>query len=202
MNLNKTIDKKNACPNCLRPKGQCICTKVNSLDTRLTVLILQYPREQHKLLNSARLVNMALPNSVLRVGLSWPNLNRAAGKKVENGKWGVLYLGSTAQSDKPLEVLSSKKKPLEEIPQFEGFIALDGTWKQAKSLWWRNAWLLKLKRIVLNPDFTSMRSQVKREALSTAEAVALALRHLGEPAEICDSLFAQYETLIIQPNMV
>jgi len=33
----------------------------------------------------------------------------------------------------------------------EGIVALDGTWAQAKTMWWRNAWLLKLKRSGASP---------------------------------------------------
>ena len=31
----------------------------------------------------------------------------------------------------------------------KGIIVLDGTWSQAKALWWRNPWLLKLRRAIL-----------------------------------------------------
>ena len=32
----------------------------------------------------------------------------------------------------------------------KGIVVFDGTWAQAKTLWWRNAWVLKARRLVLN----------------------------------------------------
>src|SRR4051794_40730826 len=89
---NQKIDKNEACGNCLRPAQQCICGKVQAFPTRLRVLILQHPQEKLKLWNSSRLANMSLSNSVLRVGLSWPNLRKAAGLETEPRKWAALYL--------------------------------------------------------------------------------------------------------------
>jgi DTW domain-containing protein YfiP len=63
-------------------------------------------------------------------------------------------------------------------------VLLDGSWSEAKTLWWRNPWLLKLRRIVLNPrqrsHFGRLRREPRREALSTLEAAALLLRALDE----------------------
>ena len=60
----------------------------------------------------------------------------------------------------------------------EGLVLLDGTWSQAKTLWWRNPWLLKLHRLVLNPPAPArldrLRREPRRDALSTLEAAALA----------------------------
>ena len=37
------------------------------------------------------------------------------------------------------------------LQRLDGIVLLDGSWKEAKTLWWRNPWLLKLHRIVLDP---------------------------------------------------
>lgn len=61
----------------------------------------------------------------------------------------------------------------------EGVIVLDGTWSQAKALWWRNAWMLKCRRLILNPNspsrYGNLRKEPRRDALSTIEAAALLL---------------------------
>ena len=90
----KKIDKKDACPECLRPIEQCFCSTVIPAHTSLRVLILQHPQEQYKLLNSARLAHAALDNSVMRVGLSWRNFAHALGEEANPKEWGVLYLKS------------------------------------------------------------------------------------------------------------
>ena len=99
----------------------------------------------------------------------------------------------------PWKFLIKKKSRLLPIAPFKGLVAIDGSWKQAKTLWWRNPWLLRLNRVTLNPMHRSLRAQVKREGLSTIEAVALALECLGEEKSISAYLIEQYETLIIKP---
>jgi DTW domain-containing protein YfiP len=164
------------------------------------VLVLQHPQEQFKLLNSARLAGKALGNSVVRVGLSWRNFKHALGEEADPKQWGALYLKPNHESAEALEIFDAKKRPVRPAPRLQGIVAIDGSWKQAKALWWRNPWLLKLNRITLNPQSLSLRTQVKREGLSTIEAVALALECLGEDKSIGAYLMDHYEKLIIKPN--
>jgi DTW domain-containing protein YfiP len=81
-----------------------------------------------------------------------------------------------------------------------GIVLLDGTWSQAKTLWWRNPWLLRLHRIVLDPPLPArlgrLRREPRREALSTIEAAALALRHLESGPQAADALIAALDGMI------
>lgn len=190
------IDKHKTCPNCYRLIENCFCDKVKKFETNIKVIILQHPQEQYKLLNSARLAHLALSSSKILVGLSWPNFKYVAGENELPSQWGILYLKGKSGSEKPIEVFNRKKKPTDDSLQLKGIIALDGSWKQAKTLWWRNPWFLKLNRITLNPDHPSLRNQTKHEGLCTIEAIALALQSLGEKIEISQSLRDQYENLI------
>jgi DTW domain-containing protein len=160
------------------------------LKTKLHVLILQHPQEPDKELGSARLAHQALENSTLRIGLSWPNLSKALGRPAVQGNWGVLYLGGKAESAK-LKHAELFKLPL-----------LDGTWAQAKTMWWRNPWLLKLKRIALNPSrrslYGSLRREPRRECLSTIESIAEALDAMGEDPQVGQTLRAEFAELLGQ----
>jgi DTW domain-containing protein YfiP len=93
------------------------------------------------------------------------------------------------------------------MKDIEGIVILDGTWSQAKTLWWRNPWVLKAKRLVLQPKrpsrYGSLRREPRREGLSTLEAAALALARIeGRPeieAEMTggfEKLLARYRTLL------
>ena len=163
------------------------------LKTKLHVLILQHPQEPDKELGSARIAHRALENSTLRIGLSWPNLSKALGRPAVHGNWGVLYLGGKAESAK-LKQTDFSKLPL------EGIVVLDGTWAQAKTMWWRNPWLLKLKRIALNPArrslYGSLRREPRRECLSTIESIAEALDALGEDPKVGEALRADFAELL------
>jgi DTW domain-containing protein YfiP len=192
------INKKDACPRCFRPLARCFCGKVSGLKNGPTVLILQHPQERYKLLNSAFLAHAMLDNSVLKVGLSWRNLSHALGRNADPKQWAVLYLKGHGKTHRPMEIFDNKKRSLSAFPSLEGLVVIDGSWKQAKALWWRNPWLLRLNRIMLNPKSASRRPQAKKEGLSTIEAVALALKCLGEDTAIPLALETHYADLIIK----
>lgn len=179
-------------------------TPIPRLSTQHHVLILQHPQEPDQALGTAALAHAALPESTLTIGLSWPNLKKALGYDVHPGNWAVLYLGSGIKGPIPARAPrpSSEAKSTPEIclvnkqgvplansaqvlSEVEGLVVLDGTWSQAKALWWRNAWLLKLRRAVLLPTRASLygplRKEPRRECLSTIESIALSLAALGEP---------------------
>jgi len=203
VNQDQRIPKSEACPDCLRPLTLCFCGKTKAFPTKLRVLILQHPAEKLKLWNSAMLAHKTLENSALRVGLSWPNLRKAAGVEIaEPGKWGVLFLKGKHRLEKPLNLFNRKEAPLEDASFLQGIVALDGSWKQAQALWWRNPWLLRLNRIALRPEEKSRRGQAKAAGMATIESIAQTLRLLGEESAVSEGLLRQYEELVVGPLSV
>jgi DTW domain-containing protein len=180
------------------------------IDNRLFVLILQHPQEKKETLATAAVTRAMLNRAELVVGLSWPNLARALGRSLDPKRWAVLYLGSArpASLGDQREVLALDRRGEPATDQeamlrgLDGVVVLDGTWKEAKTLWWRNPWLLKLRRLVLNPHHKSrygrIRREPRREALSTLEAVALLLRHLDGGPEIEAILLGALDRLIAE----
>jgi DTW domain-containing protein YfiP len=180
------------------------------IDNRLFVLILQHPQEKKEVLATAALTRASLSRADLMVGLSWPNLSRVLGRPVDAKRWAVLYLGSArpAALGDQREVLAFNHHGEPAADQeamlrgLGGVVVLDGTWKEAKTLWWRNPWLLKLRRLVLNPQRRSrygrIRREPRREALSTLEAVALLLKHLDGGPEIEAVLLGALDRLIAE----
>jgi DTW domain-containing protein YfiP len=87
-----------------------------------------------------------------------------------------------------------------QMARLRGIVVLDGTWSQAKSLWWRNAWLLKLPRLLIAPTQPSiygrLRKEPRRSYVSTLEAAALALEALGEPSATGVALRRTFRTLV------
>jgi DTW domain-containing protein YfiP len=86
------------------------------------------------------------------------------------------------------------------LREIEGIILLDGTWSQAKALWWRNGWMLKCKRVVLGPKrpsrYGKLRREPRRDGLSTIEAAAMLLARLERKPEIETALNASFERLL------
>jgi len=191
------------CAKCGKPPGLCVCDSIEPIDNRLFVLILQHPQEKREALATAPLLAAALKNAKLKVGLSWPNLARALGREVDARRWGVLYLGST-EGQAPLAAVDSKGKRLPNqeavLHGLEGIIVLDGSWSQAKALWWRNPWFLKCTRLVLNTPFASrygkLRREPRRDSLSTLESVGFVLSELEDDDTIFEKLLRSFEALL------
>lgn len=145
--------------------------------------MLQHPQEDDVVLGTAPILAQALASTRVAVGLSWPSLEALVGREVDRSRWAVLY-ASPRPAELPPELASRRALVLDRHealrgpgePPLEGMLVLDGTWSQAKTLWWRNAWLLKLGRISLEPREPSMygklRKEPRREWVSTLEAVA------------------------------
>ena len=193
------------CKTCKKRLELCVCTDIHPQKARLHILILQHPQEPDHDIGSALLTHLALPNSTLKIGLSWRNLSAALGKpESSSARWAVLYLGSGVKGEavpkQPLQFVSQKGNPVDAPDQLDGIVVLDGTWSQAKSLWWRNAWLLKLRRIVLTPHHKSLykelRKEPRRECLSTLESVAEVLSLLGEKPEVSVQLKELFTKLL------
>ncbi len=177
-----------------------------TVDNATHVLVLQHPQEQDRVLGTARLLADNLARATLTVGLSWRNLGHALKLPAEARDWGVLYLGSTkaAKGKGPLVALDRNSEPLADQAAaragLKGLVLLDGNWSQAKALWWRNAWLTRLRRFVVVPDGPSLYGDLRREArpdaLSTLEAAALALSVLEGDAAVREKLLAPFRELL------
>lgn len=202
------------CARCLKPRALCVCAAIAPVQNRTAVLILQHPQEQDRALGTARLASLQLQHAALKIGLSWPSLAAALGRPADPKRWAVVYLGSVEPAalgpDREVLVLDRKGQPVPDqdaaLGEIEGIVLLDGTWSQAKTLWWRNPWVLKAKRIVLNPSRPSryglIRREPRRDSLSTLEAAGLALARIEGRPEIETRLVASFEQMLAQARSV
>ena len=179
------------CPHCRKPMPLCICDSITPIENKVSLLILQHPQEQDRALGTARLTALHFANAVLKIGLSWPSLSKALGRRVlDPSRWAVLYLGSAkvAELDTDRDIVAIDRKGEAEenqrgiLKDIEGIVLLDGTWSQAKALWWRNAWMLKCQRVILGPAqpsrYGKLRKEPRGDGLSTIEAAAMLLSGL------------------------
>ncbi len=196
------------CPHCAKPDFLCVCDSVEPIDNKVALLILQHPQEQDRQLGTARLTKRALKNAELKIGLSWPSLAKVLGREADPSRWAVLHLGAARSTNLPRErevfVLDKKGEPLPDqdraLTGLKGIVIFDGSWAQAKTLWWRNPWVLKARRLALNPQkpslYGALRREPRREALSTLEAAALALSRLEKRPEIETVLLKDFAAML------
>lgn len=185
------------CHACGREPRYCVCEFITPVKTKTSLLILQHPQEPGVDIGTVPIIRCSFPGATVRTGLSWPNLAKALGREVVPQRWGVLYVGSVQieqlpRSNRSLFVVDKKGAPTAEqesiLSTLEGVVLLDGTWSQAKTLWWRNAWLLKLKRLVIRPSSRSLYDRIRKEprrgCLSTLETVGEVLQQLEGRSDI------------------
>jgi len=197
------------CPHCGKVLPLCICDSVTPIESRIQLLILQHPQEQDRALGTAQLTARHFRKAVVKIGLSWPSLAKALGRPVADpSRWAVLYLGSAKVEDLETDaeiVAINRKGELEPhqrgiLADIEGIVLLDGTWSQAKALWWRNAWMLKCQRVILGPKrpsrYGQLRREPRRDGLSTIEAAALLLAGLEKRPDIAETLIASFERML------
>src|ERR1700716_566322 len=197
------------CPDCHKPLPLCICDSITGIENRISLLILQHPQEQDRALGTARLTALHFKNAVVKIGLSWPSLSKALGRPISDpSRWAVLYLGSAKVADLETDrdiVAINRKGEIEDnqraiLKDLEGIVLLDGTWSQAKALWWRNAWMLKCQRVTLGPArpsrYGQLRREPRRDGLSTIEAAAMLLGSLEKRADIAEGLHQSFERML------
>ncbi|KQW23100.1 hypothetical protein ASC80_07275 [Afipia sp. Root123D2] len=196
------------CPRCGKPEPLCICDELEPIENRIEVVILQHPQEQDRALGTARLTALQLANSTLKIGLSWPSLSKILGRTVDPARWAILYLGSAKvadlATDRDIVAIDRKGQPEDHqraiLEDIEGIVVLDGTWSQAKALWWRNAWMLKCQRVILGPAnpslYGKLRREPRRDGLSTIEATAMLLGRLERRADVEAALIGTFERML------
>ena len=120
----------------------------------------------------------------------------------------MLYLGSAKVSDldTDAEIVAINRKGEVEphqraiLSDIEGIVLLDGTWSQAKALWWRNAWMLKCQRVILGPKrpsrYGKLRKEPRGDGLSTIEAAGLLLAGLEKRPDIAETLNASFDRML------
>lgn len=197
------------CGRCHKAEVFCVCDSIEQIKSRTALLLLQHPQEQDKALGTARLTALHVEDAVLKIGLSWPSLSKALGRPVHDpSRWAVLYLGSVRadrfNADRAIVAIDRngqmKTDQRAALADIEGVVLLDGTWSQAKALWWRNPWMLKCQRVVLAPARASrygkLRKEPRRDGLATIEAAAIMLAGLEDRPDIETTLLASFDRML------
>ena len=196
------------CTQCRKSQALCVCEGIARIDNKVSLIILQHPQEQDRELGTARLTVLHFKDAVLKIGLSWPSLTKILGRPTDPKRWAILYLGSVKAEailpDRDIVVVNKSGSAVDRqdsaLREIQGIILLDGTWSQAKALWWRNGWMLKCKRVVLAPKRPSRYGKLRREprsdGLSTIEAAAMLLARLESKPDIESALNASFERLL------
>ena len=180
----EVAEGRSSCPRCGRPLGHCYCPLITPTLTRTRVTILQHPREAKVPLGTLRMVELSLPDALVRRGVDFRDDPQVAQLCAERPPPVLLFPGEGARDVRSLE-----------RGEAEALIAIDGTWPQAKQVLRRNPALAALPRVQLPvgaPSAYEIRPQPAAGCVSTLEALARALDAL-------EGSGARYQELMLRP---
>ncbi len=158
------------CYKCGYPQAVCVCPWVSDIVSPVDIVILQHHRESDHAKNTARLVQLAIPDVDVQVVPARSNLEQAI--DIQDGEYCAVFF-PTATS-RPLEENLSEFT----AHNYQKTVFLDGSWKQASGM---------AQQLSQNPnlhfyhfeDPQPSRYQIRHtnqaSALSTIEAIALVL---------------------------
>ena len=176
------------CRGCGRALVTCFCDRITVLPTRTRILLLQHPREHRVAIGTARMAQLALPNSRLRVGLDFADDPAVLAALAQSLSTYVLFPGAGAS-------------PVERLPRDQDLtlVVLDGTWWQARKLLKLNPAIAALPRVAFLPHRPSayvIRREPASFCVSTIEALAAVLKVLEPEGERFDRLLDPFYAMV------
>ena len=186
--------KRDICTTCNRPCIVCICASFpkESLSISTHVIILQHPNEIKRPMATVPLLTNCIASNkctVLR-GKSFSPFKFSLIRECMEHKQNTAVLYPL-----PDATLLPSTSPL---PDIKHLIVIDGTWRQAKSIYKGNSYLSELTHLAINIEQTSkyvIRRQPTDTCLSTIEAVAFCLECIEGDPRIPDVLLSPMRDL-------
>ncbi|MFG1504526.1 tRNA-uridine aminocarboxypropyltransferase [Halobacteriovorax sp. ZH5_bin.2] len=165
--------KRNHCPNCLRPQGQCLCHTIEQVPLENRLIILQDQKEALHPFNTARLAKLVAPNIEL---VTSENINEELIQEIKGLRPFLLF-----KNERSIALNAENIHSLES----NNFIVLDGTWKKARKIYHTWPQLSDLPCFHLELDdqktiYQSIRKSCGETHLSTLEAITATLLALGD----------------------
>jgi len=183
-----TSPKRDVCNRCKRAAMTCICHHFPTTPYPITTTIhmLQHPREHDtRSMTTVPLLRECVPTEkcVMYVGKrfserKFPDLHALC--KQPNVY--VLFPSGEAKD------ISAYSNSVKESNEFH-LIVIDGTWKQAKQIYFNNKFLHPLTKVQISGDWKStyvIRTQPNNSCLSTLEATAIAVAQLEQKPQLID----------------
>lgn len=183
------------CSRCSRPQKVCLCPflPAHPLHISTHLYIIQHPAEENKVLRTVPLLAACLPQDKCKVKIGRrfseerdPELSTVCRK---SGTL-ILYPGAEAANLEEF-ILDSPVYP-------STIIIIDGTWSQAKDIFYKNSLFRHPKQVQLKTSISSqyvIRMQPTNRCLSTLECAAVALSILEKNNYIQETLLRPLQAL-------
>lgn len=179
-----TILGRPTCFDCFRPHSHCVCNFIPPFAAHCNTLILQHPHERKKYYSTVKLLSKAVTNLTLLRGLEFDAT--ALENKLHGQKPYLLYPSADAIDCTDVTLDSGNT-----------VIVIDGTWREAQKIIFRNRFLTALPCLSFKSPITSkyrIRKQPKAGYLSTLESLGYLLK-LNAQSSGNELLAAKYDSL-------
>uniref|UniRef100_A0A9L0K2C0 tRNA-uridine aminocarboxypropyltransferase n=1 Tax=Equus asinus TaxID=9793 RepID=A0A9L0K2C0_EQUAS len=188
-------ERRPECSRCSRPQKVCLCPflPVHPLHISTHLYIIQHPAEENKVLRTVPLLAACLPQDKCKVKIGRrfseerdPELSTVCRK---SGTL-ILYPGAEAANLEEF-ILDSPIYPTT-------IIIIDGTWSQAKDIFYKNSLFRLPTQVQLKTSISSqyvIRTQPTNRCLSTLECAAVALSILEKNIYIQETLLRPLQAL-------
>lgn len=197
--------KSRYCQTCHFPEVTCVCAAVQPFASSITPIILQHPNEQGHTKNTARLIELVLPQTQVYIGERLEDFIELRESLVGKSCW-LLYPDSRAMvydvgADR-LESSHTKSdntiNNLIEHPSWPTHLLLiDATWRKAQKMYALNPWLKQLPCVKLQAHETSqylIRKHKNKQSLSTIESLMMCLfKREPKVADALNKLFVHFK---------
>jgi DTW domain-containing protein YfiP len=192
--------KRAICATCLRARSACICQWIATVASDAEVLVLQHPLEVANAKNSARLLHLSLPGSVLVAGEGFaPQALETL--LYEGGRVPLLLYPETAGDGTCAVERPALPSKLLREPGRVRLVVLDATWRKSRKMLYLNPALQALPRLALR-DMPASNYRIRKahapDQLSTLEATAYALMQLHGDADRFQPLLAAFDGFVSQ----
>ncbi|KAM4808884.1 tRNA-uridine aminocarboxypropyltransferase 2 [Rhinophrynus dorsalis] len=193
--VENTKSGRALCARCSRPQKVCLCPFLpeSPLHVSTCLYIVQHPAEESRVLRTVPLLAACLPQDKCKVLIGrrfgeerFPELATVC----RNPGTFILYPGAEAAN---LEEMS-----LAAVHRPYSLIIIDGTWSQAKDIFYKNSLFRQPKQVQLKNSISSqyvIRTQPTNTCLSTLECAAIALSVMEKNMEIQETILRPLQAL-------
>lgn len=178
--FREKVDRGSKCATCWLPPTACMCESLKEQQVSaasVDVVVAMHYKEYGKMANTAKLVREILPDSQLLVH---PTESGSVSNAIARTTSHTVLLWPGESSIPARDYRASAEQP-----GHITMLALDGTWRQVKSMARQYS---GLPRVHITDELLAqgaarphLRSEVREHGACTAEAIAIALKALGEP---------------------
>ena len=167
-----------SCNKCGLPIINCVCDKAPKIKTDARIWILSTEKEFYRASNTARLLKIVNPHSTEIFLWERTKIPEKLVSNLNNEMYDTFLLFPVENCE-----IMSRKVEYKSTDKVPVFIIIDGTWKEARKIIRRSAYLEKLPIISLEPNFKykyDLRRGAKSGNLCTIEAAIEVLKINGE----------------------